>query len=65
MEGNDQKSLARQMDKQALRVYALLAAVIYILALIYCFSTGHLFEAGLIGLVMVGLGGLIGWIYKN
>ncbi|TAL63290.1 MAG: hypothetical protein EPN85_00540 [Bacteroidetes bacterium] len=65
METNNQNSLARQMDRQGLRVYAGLSAVVYLLALIYCFSTGHLFEAGLVGAIMLGLGGLIGWMYNG
>lgn len=65
MEPNDQKNLANLMDKQALRVYAFLAVVIYLLSMIYCFSTGHVFEAGLIGIVLLGLGGLVAWVYKS
>ena len=65
MESNDQKSLANLMDMQALRVYALLAVVIYLLSIIYCISTDHVFEAGLIGVVLLGLGSLVAWIYKN
>lgn len=65
METDHQKNLAKQMDKQGLRVYALLALVVYILALVYCYKTDHFFEVGLLGVVMLVLGSLIGWIYKN
>ncbi len=65
MESNDQKNLANLMDRQALRVYAFLAVIIYLLSMVYCFSTDHVFEAGLIGVVLLGLGGLVAWIYKS
>lgn len=65
METNDLKNLASQMDKQGLRVYAILAAFVYVLALVYCFSTDHNFEGILVGIVMLALAGLVAWIYKS
>jgi hypothetical protein len=65
METNNQKELARQMDKQGMRVFIAGTAAVYGLSLVYCFLSGHLFEAGLVGAVMVGLGILISWLYKS
>ena len=65
METHDQHTAAASLDKQALRVYASLAILIYLSALGYCYSTNHLFEAGLVGVIMIGLFLFAGWIYKS
>lgn len=65
METKDYKEMARNMDKQGMRVFIAGTAVVYGLSLLYCFTTGHLFEAGLVGTVMAGLGIFIGWLYKS
>lgn len=65
METNNHKELARKMDKQGMRVFIAGTTAVYGLALYYCYASNHIFEAGLIGAVMLGLGILIGWLYKS
>ena len=59
METADTTSTARQMDKQALKVFVGSAAGVYVAALAYCYLTGHLMEMGIVGGVMLGLGILL------
>lgn len=65
METKDLKEMARTMDKQGMRVFIAGTVSVYGLALVYCFMSGHIFEAALLGGVMVGLGILIGWLYTS
>jgi hypothetical protein len=65
MKTNDQKEMARKMDKQGTRVYVGFSAVVYLLAIAYCYFTNHIFETGLLGVVMLGLGILIVKMYKS
>lgn len=65
METKDHKEMARQMDKQGMRVFIAGTGAVYALSLYYCYMSGHLFEAGLVGVVMIGLGIFIGSIYKS
>lgn len=65
METNSRKELARKMDKQGMRVFIAGTAVVYSLALYYCYASNRILEAGLIGAVMLGLSVLIGWLYKS
>lgn len=52
-----------EMNKQALKVYAGLAAIVYGLALTYCFLTDHFMEMGIVGGVMIVLGTIITRVY--
>ncbi|MFI5164060.1 MAG: hypothetical protein ACHQHP_02310, partial [Bacteroidia bacterium] len=63
METNNHKEMARKMDKQGLRAFIVGTVAVYGLALFYCYSTGRVFETTLVGVVMLGLGGFIGWMY--
>ena len=65
MEKNDYKEMSRKMDKQGMRAFAAVTALVYTMSLVYCYMTNHLFEAGLVGVVMIGLGILIGSMYKS
>ena len=65
MEQNLHSETARQMDKQGLRVFVPCAAMVYLLAMAYCYYTGHFFETGLVGAVMLGLGIFIANIFKS
>ena len=55
MKKTSNNSVGKEMDKQALKVYGVCAAVVYGLALAYCYYTGHLFEMGIVGAVMAVL----------
>ncbi len=65
MEKNEYKEMSRKMDKQGMRVFISATAIVYSLSLIYCYSTGHLFETVLVGVVMLGLGILMRWVYTS
>ena len=65
METNNYKEMAHQMDKQGIRIFTVVTAVVYGMSVLYCYLTNHLFEAGLVGVVMIGLGILIGAMYKS
>ena len=55
MEKQNKPSIGREMDKQGLKVYMACAAVVYGLALYYCYSTQHFLEMGIVGAVMAVL----------
>ena len=61
---NDTSNM-HEMDRQALKAYAGFAAFVYGSALIYCYITNHLMEMGIVTGVILGLGILIGNIYKS
>ena len=65
MKTHNQSETAREMDKQGLRVYVLCAAIVYILAIGYCYYTSHFFEMELVGGVTIGLGIFVSWIYSS
>lgn len=65
MESENTTKNARQMDRRALIIYTSCAAFVYTLALGYCYLTGHIFEAGLVGVVMGVLGILVVNVYKS
>lgn len=65
MKTQNQSEMTQNMNKQALLTYGVMAFIIYSLALAYCYYTNHLFEAGVLGAVMLGLGILIGSIYSS
>ena len=65
MESSKSPLTAQEMDKQALRVYGILAIAVYFMALIYCYFTSHFLETVIIGIVMLGLGVVISRVYAS
>ncbi len=65
MDTTTNTSTARKMDLEALKVYVGGAAVVYTLALTYCYFTDHFMEMAIVGGVMGGLALLIGSIYRS
>ena len=63
METNNHIQTVRLMDKRALRVYGSLSAIVYSMALAYCYFTNRMFETALVGGVMLGLTIMIGRVY--
>ena len=60
MKTQNQSEIVQNMDKRALRMFGGLSLIVYSIALAYCYKTDHLFEAGVVGTVMLGLAILIG-----
>ncbi len=54
-----------EMNKQALRVFALLAMLIYIMSMYYCIITYRYFEAGLLLFVILFSVGTVTWAFKS
>lgn len=65
METQNQTISQVQLIKQALLVYGSLSAVVYSCALTYCYFTNHLFEMGIVGAVILGLGILVVNVYLS
>lgn len=53
------------ISRRALRIFASGALVVYLSGLSYCIVSGHNFEAGILGVALLMLGGLTYWIYKH
>jgi hypothetical protein len=64
MEINNQHQPVR-ISRRALRLFASGALVVYLSGLTYCITSGHNFEAAILGVALIMLGGLTYWIYKN
>jgi hypothetical protein len=65
MDIHNNQETPRQMDKKGMRVFIGGTVAVYSLSLLYCYNSGHLFETGMVGTVMLGLGIFIWKIYRS
>lgn len=62
---NTHLSESNQMTRHGLRMFGLLAVVVFVFAIAYCYSTDHFMETGILGVVVLGLGILLSSMYYS